>query len=260
MYIPKADFGYGKSDGRRVPEKKIVVFTGAGISAPSGISTFRDANGLWENHKIEEICNENTWRDNFEAVHKFYNERRMQLSTVKQNVSHEAIVKLIEKYGANNIYNITQNVDDLFERAGGDVLHVHGELTKMECEGCNHVWEIGYNAFDVHKDVCPNCKKVEDVRPKIVFFYGQAPMYTYMMRAFDYTMNPDTIVVVIGTMGNVVDVNNMLVGTPCKKILCNMEPSRDLPTGMFDKVYFESCETAIHNIVSDIDKYWNENS
>ena len=116
--------------------KKLIIFSGAGISAESGINTFRDTNGLWEKYSIEEICTENTWKQNFDAVHVFYNQRRIQLQKVKPNRAHEVVSMLKKMYG-DNCYVITQNVDDLFERAGcEDVLHVHGELTKMECTAC----------------------------------------------------------------------------------------------------------------------------
>ena len=118
----------GKYDGIR--EKGLIIFSGAGISAESGINTFRDTNGLWENHSIKEVCSENTWKHNFEAVHTFYNQRRVQLSEVQPNNAHKVVATLKKQYG-DDCYVITQNVDDLFERAGcEDVLHVHGELKK----------------------------------------------------------------------------------------------------------------------------------
>ena len=79
--------------------KKIIIFSGAGLSAESGISTFRDANGLWENHKIEDVCDENTWRDNFDLVHNFYNERRKQLQEVEPNEAHKTIKRLYDRFG-----------------------------------------------------------------------------------------------------------------------------------------------------------------
>ena len=116
--------------------KKLIIFSGAGISAESGINTFRDTNGLWENHSIKEICSEYTWKQNFEAVHSFYNQRRVQLSEVQPNNAHKVVATLKKQYG-EDCYVITQNVDDLFERVGcKDVLHVHGELGKMECTAC----------------------------------------------------------------------------------------------------------------------------
>lgn len=255
MYIPKVSY----DKGRIKADRKIVIFSGAGISQPSGIATFRDSDGTWNNHNVDDVCNERTWKKNFELVHKFYNERREQLKEVEPNIAHEVVAKIVEKYGKDNVFNITQNVDNLFERAGTDALHVHGSLTAMECEACGEKWEIGHEPFDTEKDRCPKCDSLKGVRPSIVFFGGQAPMYSYMLRAFDYTMNPETIVVIIGTMGNVVNVESMVSATPCRKILCNMAPSPDINVKKvpFDKVYYESIETAIHKIEKDIEEMWN---
>ena len=109
--------------------ENVVVLSGAGISAESGIKTFRDDNGLWEGHDVMEVASPQGWENNQELVLDFYNKRRRQLKTVKPNAAHEALVKLEEKYHVNII---TQNVDDLHERAGSSqVTHLHGELFKV---------------------------------------------------------------------------------------------------------------------------------
>lgn len=110
-------------------KKKIVVLTGAGMSAESGISTFRDADGLWENHDIMEVASPEGWAKNPELVLNFYNQRRAQLKEVQPNKGHEILAELEKDYQVNII---TQNVDNLHERAGStNVLHLHGELTKV---------------------------------------------------------------------------------------------------------------------------------
>lgn len=248
MQIPKLKYNESK--------KKIIIFSGAGLSAPSGISTFRDSNGLWENHDIEQICNERTWKHNFDLVHDFYNQRRVQLNDVKPNIAHSKISDIIRKYGNGNVFNITQNVDNLFERTGGEALHVHGDLTKMKCEACGNNWSIGHDAFDTSLDRCPKCNSLKAVRPDIVFFGGQAPNYRDMFNAFEYANHKDSIFVIIGTMGNVVNVQSLLQGTACKKILCNMEESEYINADLFDSVYYESIETAIDKIENDIIKFW----
>lgn len=113
-----------------MPDKKnIVVLTGAGISAESGIKTFRDSDGLWENHRIEDVATFDAWQRNKELVLDFYNQRRRQLLQCEPNDAHKLLVTLEEKY---NVHIITQNVDDLHERAGSaNVLHLHGELLKV---------------------------------------------------------------------------------------------------------------------------------
>ena len=258
MYIPRSNLGYGPNNGinSKVPDKKIIIFSGAGISQPSGIKTFRDVDGLWEHHDIKEICHEKTWKKNFSLVHQFYNQRRQQLKEVVPNIAHETVKRIVDKYGKDNVYNITQNVDDLFERAGTQALHLHGDLTKMHCQACGHKWEIEYEEFNVDTDRCPSCNSLKAIKPDIVFFEGSAPMYSYMYRAFEYALNPDTIVVIIGTMGSVTPIEKMLDKKPCKTILCNIEPSSDLPEKYFDKIYYEDIVTAITKIESDIDNYW----
>lgn len=237
-------------------KRKIIIFSGAGISAESGISTFRDTNGLWENYSIEEICNQNSWKHNFEAVHTFYNQRRLELNEVKPNKAHKSVATLKQIYG-EDCYVITQNVDDLFERAGcRDVLHVHGELRKMECNACGHIWDIGYNLFDINKDRCPKCNSLKGVKPYIVFFGGLAPKYKEMYRAFEATKHKDSIVVVIGTMGNVIHIESLLKHKLCKKILNNLEVSKYIDDTIFDKVYYDKATKVIDKIEKDIRYFW----
>ncbi|MBN1650135.1 MAG: NAD-dependent deacylase [Bacteroidales bacterium] len=145
--------------------KKLVVLSGAGISAESGISTFRDANGLWRNYRIEEVASPIAWRNNMELVLEFYNIRRKQLFEVEPNAGHHALVDL-EKYFDVEI--ITQNVDDLHERAGSsNVLHLHGELKKARSTvDENLVVELKH--WELKKgDTCP---KGSQLRPHIVWF------------------------------------------------------------------------------------------
>jgi len=247
MYIPRREFD---------DEPKIIIFSGAGLDAPSGLKTFRGSDGLWDSHKIQDICTESTWKQNFEEVHNFYNGLRNKLEKAQPNKAHLKIKELYEKY-PDSVLNITMNISDFFERLEVPVLHIHGELKKMECYACGTKWDIGYKQWDIEKDRCPKCNSRKGVKPSIVFFGGQAPMYSYLWRAFEHTMNKDTIVIVIGTQGNVVNVEENLIGTPCKKILCNMEASADINVKKcgFDKVYYESIETAIDKIMDDIEEW-----
>jgi NAD-dependent deacetylase len=235
-------------------DKKIVIFTGAGISAESGIKTFRDADGLWENHKIEDVCNQHTWEKNYKSVHNFYNQRRAQLSLVKPNLAHIGVANIKQMY-KDDVIVITQNVDDLFERAGcSDVIHVHGELTKMQCMTCGEVFDIGYKEFN-QGEQCQVCYNTH-IKPYIVFFGGQAPKYMQMYEAFEYLQNEDSIAVVIGTLGNVVQINANLELMSCKKILNNLEESPYIYDSQFDKVYYENATSAIEKIQKDIEKFW----
>lgn len=169
--------------------KKIVVLTGAGISAESGISTFRDANGLWENHDIMEVASPQGWRNNPELVLDFYNLRRRQLKEVQPNAAHYFLKNLEEKY---KVTIITQNVDDLHERAGSsNVIHLHGELLKarsVENENIIIDWTEDLNLGDLAKDG-------SQLRPHIVWFGEMVPM---MGPAIDEVSNAD-VMLVIGT-------------------------------------------------------------
>ena len=170
--------------------KKIVVLTGAGISAESGVSTFRDSNGLWKNHRIEEVASPIAWENNRELVLEFYNKRRKQLFEVEPNKGHLWLVKLEEKY---DVQIITQNVDDLHERAGSsNVLHLHGELKKVRSTQnpkliytLDH-WELKNG---------DKCELGSQLRPHIVWFGESVPM---IETAMSIVSNAD-ILIVIGT-------------------------------------------------------------
>ena len=169
--------------------KKIVVLTGAGISAESGISTFRDANGLWENHDIMEIASPQGWHKNPELVLNFYNQRRKQLKEVQPNAAHHFLKDLEAKY---EVVIITQNVDDLHERAGSShIIHLHGELLKVRSESNeNLIYEHSedVNLGDLAEDGA-------QLRPHIVWFGEMVPM---MEKAVEEVANAD-IMLVIGT-------------------------------------------------------------
>ena len=173
-------------------KKKLVVSTGAGISAESGIKTFRDADGLWENYPVMEVASADGFRRNPELIHHFYNERRRQLVDAKPNVAHSALVELEKDY---DVYVITQNVDDLHERAGSEnVLHLHGELMKIRSVSNPDYVE----SLDIeHLETTPQTrgKNGDYMRPHIVFFQEAVPN---MEAAAELAREAD-IFVVIGT-------------------------------------------------------------
>lgn len=169
--------------------KKIVVLTGAGISAESGIKTFRDADGLWEGHDIMEVASPIGWKKNAELVLDFYNKRRAQLLTVRPNKAHEILAELEEHF---DIHIITQNVDDLHERAGSNkVIHLHGELLKVRSIANENFildWKHDLNLGDF--DLEGN-----QLRPHIVWFGEDVPM---IENAIDVVETAD-ILIIIGT-------------------------------------------------------------
>ena len=132
-------------------KRKIVVLSGAGVSAESGIKTFRDADGLWEGHDVMEVASPDGWNKNRALVTEFYNQRRKQLNDVSPNKAHELIASLQNE---NEVYIVTQNVDDLHERAGSkEVLHLHGELRKVRSTGDSTLiyrWEKDVTDNDIH--------------------------------------------------------------------------------------------------------------
>ncbi len=178
---------------------RVVVLTGAGISAESGLQTFRDNNGLWESHRIEDVATPDGFARNPELVYRFYNARRAQLQqpSVSPNAAHTALATL-ERHLADNFLLVTQNVDNLHERAGSErVLHMHGRLLAARCSytGDSHMWE---QAFDGYTP-CPCCGRPGQLRPDIVWF-GEMPMY---MDTIYEALSQADFFVSIGTSGQV---------------------------------------------------------
>jgi NAD-dependent deacetylase len=153
--------------------RNIVILTGAGISAESGISTFRDANGLWERYRIEDVASPQAFQRDPETVHRFYNLRRAQLNGVQPNSAHFALAALETAWTDGDFLLITQNVDDLHERAGSqNLLRMHGELRKLRCAACGVVVR---HEGDAGTDMaCPACGRRKTMRPDIVWF-GEVP-------------------------------------------------------------------------------------
>ena len=182
-------------------KKKIIVFTGAGISADSGIKTFRDADGLWENHKVEDVATPEAWVKNKELVLKFYNERRKQLNEEHPNAMHYFIASLENEYEVNVI---TQNVDDLHERAGSkNVLHLHGELIKARST-LNH--DLIYTLKKDTIEIGDLCELKSQLRPHIVWFGEDVPQMDTAYQQTEYT----DLFIVIGTSLNVYPAANLL--------------------------------------------------
>jgi NAD-dependent deacetylase len=175
----------------------IVILTGAGVSAESGLSTFRGPDGLWEGHRVEDVCTPEAYRRDPALVHAFYDARRAKLGTVQPNAAHEALARLDAEW-SGELLLITQNVDDLHERAGSTrLLHMHGELTKGWCLACHErfawVGDMGEGAE------CALCGVTGRVRPDIVWF-GEMP---YEMDRIDEALQRADLFVSVGTSGAV---------------------------------------------------------
>lgn len=222
--------------------KKIVVLTGAGISAESGVKTFREAGGLWEGHDVMEVASPIGWNKNKELVLDFYNKRRAQLQEVKPNNAHFGLVTLEENY---NVTVITQNVDDLHERAGSsNVVHLHGELLKVRStldENIVYNWNKDLNMGDT-------CEKNSQLRPHIVWFGEDVPMLT---KAIEITEKAD-VLIIIGTSMQVYPAANLVNfvknGTPIYFI----DPNPSISKNSFNNltIYAEKGTIGVQKVVN----------
>ncbi len=202
--------------------RNIVVLTGAGISADSGLATFRGADGLWEGHRVEDVATPEGFRRDPALVHQFYDARRSRLGEVEPNAAHKALARLDAEWHGELLI-VTQNVDDLHERAGAKrLLHMHGELTKGWCLACDDrfAWQgpMGQEAN------CPTCQTAGQVRPDIVWF-GEMP---YDMERIERALQKADLFVSIGTSGAVYPAAGFVqtaryCGARC--IEMNLEPS-----------------------------------
>lgn len=148
--------------------RKIAVLTGAGISAESGLATFRSSNGLWNNHKVEDVASIEGFERNPALVHDFYNDLKLEIQKAKPNAAHLAVTRLQRKYPAE-VNVITQNVDTLHEKAGcKNVYHIHGQINQAVCLNCGHILET-WGDVDT-ETVCPHCNIAGMMKPNIVFF------------------------------------------------------------------------------------------
>lgn len=186
--------------------KHIVVFTGAGVSAESGLGTFRDADGLWEKYRIEDVCTHEAWLRNPQLCVDFYNARRKDTLAAKPNAAHYAIAKLQQAIPGTQI--ITQNIDDLHERAGAtDVIHLHGEITKLRSEN-NETATVPLEGWEQHYgDRHPDGSLL---RPYIVFFGEGVP---YFSAACEVAGQAD-MMIVVGTSLNVYPAASLLHYAP----------------------------------------------
>lgn len=175
---------------------RIVVLTGAGISAESGVPTFRDSDGLWEGHRVEDVATPEGFEADPETVHRFYDARRLALETVAPNAAHHALAELETVLG-DDLLVVTQNIDDLHERAGSKrVIHMHGELLSALCRACGR--RTPFRGVLADAPPCPVCGAV-DLRPDVVWF-GEVP---YRMHEIQHALTTCEQFVSVGTSGAV---------------------------------------------------------
>ncbi|SFV61439.1 NAD-dependent protein deacetylase of SIR2 family [hydrothermal vent metagenome] len=232
---------------------KVVILSGAGLSAESGISTFRDSGGLWDQYDVSVVCNYDSLDKNEALTLEFYDKRRAELATKEPNKAHREYAKLKKRH-PHEIAIITQNVDDLFEKAGltkEEVIHLHGFLPEVRCRNgaCAAIFDIGYKSiYDFHNGFCPKCG--EKLRPNIIFFGEMAPMYERL----NQEIQDCEFIVVVGTSGNVIGVNTMANFIE-HSILNNLEESSAIEHQLFDKTLFKPATKAVDEIVEDIESF-----
>ena len=234
----------------------IFILTGAGISAESGLKTFRDNDGLWETHRVEDVATPEAFARDPEMVLRFYNQRRSALSEAHPNPAHGALGELqtaLRERGGN-LTLVTQNVDDLHERGGAtDVIHMHGELKGGLCAACGFRWEVESDLTP--KSACPACQTIGGLRPDIVWF-GEMP---YHMDRIEHALQRADLFVSIGTSGAVYPAAGFVqgarsLGIPTLEL--NMEPS--LGSRYFDEARHGPAGTIVPDwaaeILSDLER------
>jgi NAD-dependent deacetylase len=210
-------------------KKRLVVLSGAGISAESGLGTFRDSGGLWEKYPIEEVATPEAWQKNPALVTEFYNMRRKQAYDAQPNDGHKILAELENKYDVNII---TQNIDDLHERAGSShVLHLHGEITKVKSSGPN-AEKAYYPKIDWEVKMGDLCPEGYQLRPHVVWFGEAVPM---LEQAAEIVKTAD-VFLVVGTSLNVYPAAGLIHYAPnnCKKYV--VDPNNVNVTNQFQYI------------------------
>ncbi len=218
---------------------RVLFFSGAGLSADSGLGTFRGSNGLWDKYDINKVCNYHTWRNNYDLMHEFYNLRRVEYAKAQPNEAHKVMAKLQCEYGNDKVIIITQNVDDLLERAGcTNVMHVHGEINYIYCTKCGKKQKV---AGEFSETVCDKCNSERMFKPYVVFFGEQAPMYEPMYKNI-LSLGDGDMIVVVGTEGSVVPIAQIIGtkanGIKATRMLCNLDESKYIDDNQFDIVKY----------------------
>lgn len=226
-------------------KRRALILSGAGISAESGIRTFRDTNGLLEEYNVEDdLCSVEGYRRDPEFVNRFYDARRADLRDKVPNAAHEMVARLKRKY-PDRIDVLTQNVDDLFEKAGcPDVIHLHGTLTQLRCEDCGHVFDMGYEPQT--GVICPLCES-DLIRHNVVMFGESTPKYKDLQHSIDTS----DLLVVIGTSGQVIGIHHY--ARWCEKSILNNLDVNEFFDSCFTTVYYDKATIAAPKIEEDIE-------
>ncbi|WP_235023163.1 SIR2 family NAD-dependent protein deacylase [Caballeronia glebae] len=231
---------------------RLYVFSGAGLSAESGLSTFRTGDGIWTRNSVDEVCNIQTWRKNRQAVFRFYNDRIREKHGVEPNAAHKLLAKWQNRWGAERVQLLTQNVDDLLEKAGAtSVIHLHGDLNSLLCTAC----DLAFGKEGLYFDpavACPICGNHEGVKPGVVFFGEAAPAYINLHRIRS-EMRACDLFLAIGSAFEVVPPEAMLPwdrqNAYPRNFLVDPSPSR---SEMFGVVQAQPATTGLHCLEEQI--------
>lgn len=224
--------------------KNIVILTGAGISAESGIQTFRGADGLWEGHDVMEVASPIGWEKNQQLVLDFYNQRRSQLLTVEPNLAHSALKLLEYKY---NVSIITQNIDDLHERAGStNIIHLHGELLKSRSTANPKL------IYDCLTDINigDTCELGSQLRPHIVWFGEEVPLLSTAARI----TSPADVLIIVGTSMQVYPAANLINYVSLATHIYFIDPQPVIQKNYFPnlKIIAENASTGVPKVVNQL--------
>lgn len=225
----------------------IVILTGAGLSAESGLATFRDAGGIWARYDYREVATPEGFAANPALVHEFYNLRRSDVLTARPNAAHLALARL-ERQHKGHVHVVTQNVDPLHEAAGTrNVIHMHGELLQALCNHCHvrHVWTDDLAITTL----CPGCGRPGGMRPDVVWF-GEIP---YHMDRIGRLLDTADLFVSVGTSGNVYPAAGFVAGAKARgarTLELNLEPSDG--ASLFDEVRTGPATTLVPGFVAQI--------
>lgn len=223
-------------------KENIVVLTGAGISAESGLKTFRDANGLWEGHNVMEVATPEGWEKDMKLVLNFYNARRKQLLEVEPNVAHKNLVHLEDKY---NVNIVTQNVDDLHERAGStNVVHLHGELLKVRSSFDEDLildWKTDLIVGDM-------CEHNHQLRPHIVWFGEAVPLLDYAAKL----VSEANYIIIVGTSMQVYPAAGLIDYAKAHTQIFFIDPQPVIQAQKNLQVFSEKATTGVQKVVEQL--------
>ena len=230
-----------------MPPRRIVILTGAGVSAESGVPTFRGPDGLWEGHRVEDVATPQAFRRDPVLVQRFYDARRAALRRVEPNAAHRALARLDAEW-PGELLLVTQNVDDLHDRAGSRrMLHMHGELKSAWCLACDRRQSWAESLLDAPS--CPACGLSGHMRPDIVWF-GEMP---YHMDRIEAALMAADLFVSIGTSGNVYPAAGFVdlarhAGARCIEL--NLDPS--MTSGRFHESRLGPAGTLVPQLVDEL--------